>query len=226
MIDLHSASYKSHKMDVLKASGVYFVTSTELSDVPTLDLLDIFLKAGGKLFQLREKTFSKKKLFETGLLARKLADKYDAVFIVNDDIDVALTVGADGVHLGQDDMPVAMARKLLGENFILGVSTHNIEEAVMAQKQGADYINIGPVFPTQTKPHVSALDAKGIETILPHVHIPFTFMGGIKEDNMAVLLKYKPSALAMVTEITKSVDVDNKVKRLLSIVIDISPFLS
>ena len=147
--------------------------------------------------------------------SRIIADRYDAVFIVNDDVELALAVGADGVHLGQEDLSVVAARKLLGKNAIIGVSTHNIEEAVAAQEHGADYINIGPVFPTQTKEHLSALGVSGIGNILAHVHIPFTFMGGIKEENMEQLLRYRPAALAMVTEITKAVEIEDKVLRLL-----------
>ena len=204
-----------HKMEIFKKAGIYLVTSTELSTLPTLELIEIFLKSGGRLFQLREKTFSKKQLIETGQRAKELADTYDAVFIVNDHVDVALAVGADGVHLGQEDLSVHKARQLLGPNRIVGVSTHNIEEALLAQEQGVDYINVGPVFPTQTKEHLSAMGLAGVENILSSVHIPFTFMGGIKEDNIKLLLRYKPAALAMVAEITKAVDIEDKVERLL-----------
>jgi len=204
-----------HKMEIFKKASIYLVTSTELSAVPTLELIEIFLKSGGRLFQLREKTFSKEQLIEIGLRAKELADTYDAVFIVNDHVDVALAVGADGVHLGQEDMSVHEARQLLGPNRIIGVSTHNVEEAVLAQEQGVDYINIGPIFPTQTKEHLLALGTTGVENILSSVKIPFTFMGGIKEDNIKSLLRYKPAALAMVTEITKAVDIEAKVQRLL-----------
>jgi thiamine-phosphate pyrophosphorylase len=216
MIDMRDNLYKQRKMQIFNSAGLYLVTSTELSNAPTLEVLGMFLKAGGKLFQLREKTFSKEQLYETALEARKLADKYGAVFIMNDQVEMALAVGADGVHLGQDDMSVDEARKILGDGAIIGVSTHDIEEAVKAQKDGADYINIGPVFPTQTKPHASVLGTDGLKYILPHVKVPFTFMGGIKEDNMNSLLKYKPAAVAMVTEITKATDIAKKTTSLLS----------
>jgi thiamine-phosphate pyrophosphorylase len=214
MIDMRDNSYKQRKMQIFSSAGLYLVTSTELSNLPTLEVLERFLRAGGKLFQLREKTFSEEMLYETGLETRKLADKYGAVFIMNDQVDIALAVGADGVHLGQEDMNVDEARKILGDGAIIGVSTHNIEEAVKAQADGADYINIGPVFSTQTKPHASVLGTDGLEYILPHVKIPFTFMGGIKEDNMSSLLKYKPAAVAMVTEVTKAKDIETKVRNI------------
>ncbi|MEI6079922.1 MAG: thiamine phosphate synthase [bacterium] len=208
---------KQDSLRTLSKAGLYLVTSSEFSTLPVMEVLERFLKAGGKLFQLREKAFAREQLLETAKMARKLADQYGAVFILNDDVDVALAVNADGVHLGQDDMPIKDARKLLGNDLIIGVSTHNIHEAIAAQEDGADYINIGPVFPTQTKAHAKALGAEGIELILPYVKVPFTFMGGIKEENIPALLKYDPAAVAMVTEITRASDIESKVKKLLSI---------
>ena len=208
---------KQHNLSTLSKAGLYLVTSSEFSTLPVIEVLERFLKAGGRLFQLREKAFAREQLLEAASMARKLADKYDAVFILNDDVNVALAVKADGVHLGQDDMTVKEAREILGSNFIIGVSTHNIEEAVAAQDDGADYINIGPVFPTQTKAHTKAIGPEGIELILPYVKVPFTFMGGIKEENLQSLLKYDPAAVAMVTEITRASDIESKVKKLLSI---------
>jgi len=201
---------------MFRNARLYLVTSTELSDAPTLQILNEALRAGCKLFQLREKTLIKSEYAELALLVRSMANKYDALFIVNDYVDVAKEVNADGVHLGQDDISVVEARKILGDDFIIGVSTHNIEEAVKAQKDGADYINIGPVFPTNTKPFAKSLGLEGVKEILPYVHIPFTFMGGIKLDNVESLKPFKPAAVAVITELTRS-------KRLS---VDISTFLS
>lgn len=204
------------RINLLKNAGLYFVTSGELSSTPTIDVLKKYLKAGGRMFQLREKTMSSSDLLTLASACKKLAEEYDALFIVNDDVKIARAVKADGVHLGQEDMSVQEARKILGTDCIIGVSTHNIEEAILAQEQGADYINIGPVYPTQTKEHMAALGLTGIEKILPYVKVPFTFMGGLKEKNILPLLKYKPCAVAMVTEISKAADVEEKVKNLLS----------
>ncbi len=207
---------KAKKMQKFCSAKLYLVTSTELSDSPTLQILNEALRAGCKLFQLREKTLIKSKYAELASLVRSMANKYDALFIVNDHVDVAKEVGADGVHLGQGDMSVQEARKILGNGFIIGVSTHNVEEAIKAQKDGADYINIGPVFPTDTKPFATSLGLEGIKEILPHVNIPFTFMGGIKLANVESLRPFKPAAVAVITELTRS-------KRLS---VDISTFLS
>ena len=207
---------KRTRIEKFKNAKLYLVTSQELSNAPTLQILREALQAGCKLFQLREKTLAKHKYKELALLVRSMANKYDALFIVNDHVDVAKEVGADGVHLGQDDMSVKEARKILGSEFIIGVSTHNIEEAIKAQKDGADYINIGPVFPTNTKPFAKSLGLDGIKEILPHVNIPFTFMGGIKLDNVQSLKPFKPAAVAVITELTRSMRLS----------VDISTFLS
>lgn len=207
---------KTKKMQKFRSAKLYLVTSTELSNAPTLQILNEALRAGLKLFQLREKTLIKSEYKELALLVRSMANKYDALFIVNDHVDVAKEVCADGVHLGQDDMSVKEARKLLGDEFIIGVSTHNVEEAVKAQNEGADYINIGPVFATNTKPFASSLGIQGIKEILPHVKIPFTFMGGIKLENVEELKPFKPAAVAVITELTRSSRLS----------VDISTFLS
>jgi len=195
---------KEKKIEAFKSAGLYLVTSQELSIYPTLHIIEESLKAGCRLFQLREKTLTKAQYKELALQARTLADRYNAIFIVNDHVDVALEAGADGVHLGQDDMGVKDARKILGDGFIIGVSTHNIQEVTKAQDEGADYINIGPVFPTKTKPDAQSLGLDGLKEILPYIMIPFTFMGGIKLDNLEKLKPFKPSAVAMITELTMS----------------------
>jgi len=207
---------KKTRMQKFCSAKLYLVTSQELSDAPTLQILNESLWAGCRLFQLREKTLIKSKYKELALLVRSMANKYEALFIVNDHVDVAKEVGADGVHLGQDDMSVTEARKILGDGFIIGVSTHNIEEAVKAEQDGADYINIGPVFPTNTKPFATSLGLEGIKQILPHVNIPFTFMGGIKLENVQSLRPFKPAAVAVITELTRSTRLS----------VDISSFLS
>lgn len=202
-------------MELFKRSGLYLVTSYELSDYPSLFIIEECLKAGCKLFQLREKSLSKEAYFKQAVEAKKLSQKYSALFIVNDHVDIAKAVGADGVHLGQEDIKVAEARKILGEDFIIGVSTHNVKEVLEAENNGADYINIGPIFNTNTKPHAEVLGIEGVKKILPYVKVPYTFMGGIKIEHVKKLKELKPSAIAVITYITK-----NKFP------VDISAFLS
>jgi thiamine-phosphate pyrophosphorylase len=205
---------KEHKLEILKNAGIYLVTSSEFSNRPTLQIIGQALASGCRLFQLREKNISKKELFELASEAKKLAQKFPSVFIINDHIDIAMAVGADGIHLGQDDLPVGQARKICGDKLIIGVSTHNKEEILKAQDEGADYINIGPVFSTNTKPHAVSLGFDGLAKLLPFVKIPFTLMGGIKEDNIKGLVGLKPAAVAMVTEITMAADIKIKINNL------------
>lgn len=208
---------KEQKLKILSKAGLYLVSSLELSNYPSLYVIEEFLKAGGRLFQLREKTLSKRELYDLALSARKLADIYGAVFIVNDHVDLALASLADGIHLGQEDLPLKEARRLLGPESIIGISTHNIVEAKEAKEGGADYINIGPVFATQTKVHAQTIRPEEISLIFDLLGgMPFTLMGGIKESNILEVLKYKPSALAMITEITRAKNINAKVKDLLS----------
>ncbi len=207
---------KNTRLGIFERAGLYLVTSQELSNRPTLELIEAALSSGCRLFQLREKKLTKEMYGELACQVRILADRYNALFIVNDHVDIALAVGADGVHLGQDDMSIAEARGLLGQEFIIGVSTHNIEEAVTAQAQGADYINIGPVFPTNSKQNVVPLGLEGVKKILPYVKVPFTFMGGINKENVQSLKAFKPAAVAVITGLTRSP----------SLSVDISAFLS
>ena len=139
------------------------------------------------------------------------------LLIIDDRVDIALACHADGVHLGQEDMPVAIARKLAPE-LLIGTSTHNDAEIIAAQRDGTSYLNIGPVYPTQTKS--VACGALGLEKFIELaklVNIPFSVMGGIKAHNLPKLFRYGISAAAMVTEITRAPDIAGKVRELLAL---------
>ncbi|MBN1114124.1 MAG: thiamine phosphate synthase [Oligoflexia bacterium] len=204
-------------MEIIKNSGIYLVSSQDLSVLPTIDIVTGALEAGCRLVQLREKKMSKKELFELGLSVKKLTDIYGAVLIINDHIDIALALNADGVHLGLDDIPVNIARKVLGEEYIIGASTHNADELKAAVMAGADYVNIGPVFPTGTKPDHKAMGLSGIEEMLPFASVPYTFMGGIRLNNIQSLKQYQPAAAAMITEITRANNIKERVTQLLKV---------
>ncbi len=127
--------------------------------------------------------------------------------IIDDRVDVALASGADGVHVGQEDFPVEVVRSL-GPDLIIGCSTHSVDEAVSAQAAGASYVNIGPIFSTQTKSNVmSALGPAIIDEVTPHLTIPFTVMGGIKASNIDLVLERGASRVAVVTAVTAAEDV-------------------
>ena len=132
--------------------------------------------------------------------------------LMNDHVDIALAVGADGVHLGQDDMPLEAARRIAPE-LILGRSTHSVEQALEAQAQDADYVNLGPVFPTRTKnTPVQPLGLEIIRNAAPKLSIPFSVMGGVKEHNIPQLYNAGARIFAMVTELTQADDVAVKAR--------------
>jgi thiamine-phosphate pyrophosphorylase len=165
------------------------------------------LDAGVRLVQFRKKGAAPKVLQEQARAFCAQVHAVDGVLIINDDVNLALAAGADGVHLGQGDMPVAEARQL-GPELILGVSTHSVEEAVAAQESGADYVNIGPIFATQTKElPMGPLGLGGLEEIAPHVKIPFSCMGGIKAENIGEVVARGCRHPAVVTAVTQAEDV-------------------
>jgi len=145
---------------------------------------------------------------------REMTTKAGMLLIVNDYVDIALAVDADGVHLGQDDMPPEVIRDI-APDLIIGVSTHSIDQALTAQAAGADYINIGPIYPTGTKEvAVKVMGPGAVTDIGSKVDVPFTVMGGIKESNMDALLERGARRLAVVTAVTEAVDIAEATRRM------------
>jgi thiamine-phosphate pyrophosphorylase len=204
--------------EIFKSADIYLVISSEF----TLgrSVVDVFAEAaaaGTGIIQLREKHKSKKFLYDTAVACRQIAEKYNTLLIIDDEIDIALAAGADGVHLGQEDLPVAEARRIAPQLFY-GVSTHNTAEAVAAEKEGANYINIGPIYRTGTKElAMPPLGVGAIKEISALVNLPFSVMGGIKEDKFGELITGGAKVLAMVTEITTAPDISAKVQSLKSV---------
>ena len=194
---------------------IYPVTCESLSQGRSnLEVLHGVIQGGAKIIQLREKQYHKKDLYHLAVKFREVTAKAGLLLIINDHLDIALAVEADGVHLGQEDLPLDVARKL-APDLLIGASTHSLEEAVQAQKDGADYINIGPIFPTKTKEGVERfLGPDAIATISPSLEVPFTVMGGIKDDNIDQVLAKGARKVAVVTAITKAPDIADRVKYL------------
>lgn len=211
----------NHKERVakLKKIDIYPVTCQELSEGRTnLEVLAAILKGGAKIIQLREKNWSKKDLYDLAIEFRKLTGSFDALLIINDHVDVALASGADGVHLGQEDLPVGAARKLAPE-LIIGASSHSLKEALKAQKDGADYVNIGPIFPTNTKTDANRfLGPEAIIEIGPQLTVPYTTMGGITQDNIHRVLRAGARRVAMITGITQAANITERVRQLRDII--------
>lgn len=206
---------RAERLAAFEQADLYPVISSEFTrGRPVMEILAAVLAGGATLVQLREKNWSKGALYEWALAARPLANRYRALLFINDHLDVALAARADGVHLGQEDLPVAAARRLTMD-LLIGNSTHNLEEARQAERDGADEINIGPIYATGTKQLAMApLGVGMIETISREVSLPFTVMGGIKARHLPELRAAGAKRIAMVTEITEATNVEAKVKEL------------
>jgi thiamine-phosphate pyrophosphorylase len=165
------------------------------------------LAAGVRFFQYRNKNGLRKAVFETSLLLAKIARDAHALFIVNDHTDIAVAVDADGVHLGQDDLPIASARKLLGENKLIGISTHSLAQAQEAERSGADYIGFGPVFPTLTKDAGSAKEIAGLRTVVSSVAIPVIAIGGVDHQNVRDVIEAGAQGAAVISAVLRAEDI-------------------
>ena len=194
---------------------IYPVTCERLSAGRSdLEVLERVIQGGARIVQLREKDYSKRELYLLGRRFREITASNRVLLIINDHLDIALAVGADGAHLGQDDLPVEAARRI-APDLIIGASAHGLDEALAAQADGADYINIGPIFETRTKEGVANyLGPDAIASIAPRINIPFTVMGGITESNIDQVLSRGARRVAMVTAVTQAPDIARKVRSL------------
>jgi thiamine-phosphate pyrophosphorylase len=203
------------RIQLFQQVDVYPVTCEQLSKGRSnLEVLEAAIQGGTRIVQLREKEYRKKDLYHLALKFRKMTARPGVLLIINDHVDIALGVEADGVHLGQDDLPVQVVRKL-APDLLIGASTHSLEQALQAEKDGADYINIGPIFSTKTKEGVERfLGPEVIARISPQVDVPFTVMGGINEANIDQVLAQGARRVAMVTAITQAANIAERVKSL------------
>lgn len=192
----------------LKDADLYVViTESFCAGRSSLETLDACLAAGVKLVQLREKDLCDRDLYHLARAWRARTEDAGALFILDDRLDMAQAVDADGAHLGQGDLPLDVARRI-GPGLILGASSHSLSEAAAAQDAGADYVNIGPIFATQTKAVATgAVGPELISEIRPHLRVPFTCMGGIKPDNVNLVLERGASIVAVVTAVTAAPDI-------------------
>ncbi len=206
------------RMRVFQDAGLYLVVSPgRLSCERTAsEIVIAALKGGCRLIQLREKRLPIPDLVRLAREIRGLTMERGALLIIDDRIDVALAVEADGVHLGQDDFPVSDARRL-APDLIIGASSHSEAEALEAQRQGASYVNIGPLFHTTTKGWAGEfLGLDGLRRIAPKLSIPFTVMGGIKQSHIASLAEAGARTLAVVTAVTSAPDPEQATREFIS----------
>jgi len=194
---------KKLKLKRLEDKKLYLVTDrSKFSSVDEfLDAIGASLKGGVQIVQLREKTATAKEFIELGRKVKELCALYDALFIINDRVDVAHIIGADGVHLGQEDIDINSARHILGKDAIIGISTHAPEQAEKAVISGADYIGVGPVFETPTKPGRKSVGLEYVEWVSKNVNIPWFAIGGINTENVSEVINSGASRIAVVRAI-------------------------
>ena len=172
----------------LKACKIYLVTDEKAClEKDFYACIEEAIKGGAGIVQLREKNISTKDLYEKALKVKEICKNYGALFIINDRLDIAQAVGADGVHLGQSDMPIEKARKILKDKFLIGATARNIEEAKRAELLGADYIGSGAIFGTSTKDNAKKLEMEELKKIVASVKIPVFAIGGININNVGIL---------------------------------------
>lgn len=183
---------------------LYFVTEESVPVEQLLYIVEEAVKGGVTIVQLREKNSTGKTFYEKAFRLKELLQKYNVPLIINDRVDVALAVNADGVHVGQDDLPLTIVRKIVPSSMIVGVSVSTVEEAKEAQQNGADYIGIGSVFPTNTKQDAKLLPEGMLEEIVKKVKIPTVAIGGIKIDNLSKIVGTGVDGIAVVSGIMRA----------------------
>ncbi|NMC09481.1 MAG: thiamine phosphate synthase [Methanothrix sp.] len=192
--------------------GYYFITDSRLSRAGNVNDVQQAVACGVGVVQYRNKNAETREMFEEAVVLREICR--DVLFLINDRIDIALATGADGVHLGQSDMPIRAARKILGPEKIIGLTVHNLAEALEAQRLGADYLGVSPIFQTSTK--ADAGKPAGIaliEEIHSRVSIPLVAIGGINHSNAADVISAGADSLCAISCVVAREDVSREIKK-------------
>lgn len=197
---------------------LYFITdSTGLEREDFLRITEAALSGGATMVQIREKNKTTREYIELAADVHKLTQKYNVPLIIDDRIDVALAIGAEGVHLGQTDTPIDIARSILGNGVIIGATTKTVEQAKEAQTKGADYLGVGAIYPTTTKVQTVLTPVSTLKDICKAVDIPVNAIGGLNKDNVYVLENTGISGLCVVSAIMKAQDPKTETQTLLKL---------
>ena len=197
--------------------SLYLVTDNSDDVEKFLNTIEEGIKGGVTVVQIREKTAETLDFYELALKVKEITTRYNVPLIINDRVDVALAIDADGVHVGQSDLPCDITRKLIGKDKILGVSAATIEEAKKAEKDGADYIGTGAVFPTATKDDAPSITKEDLKEIVESINIPVVAIGGINLDNASTLIDTGIAGLSVVSAIMSSENPKKSSEELLNI---------
>jgi thiamine-phosphate pyrophosphorylase len=192
----------------LSAARLYVLVTASVAGRPAEEVARLVIEGGADIIQLREKELSDREYLELARRVSKLAHDAQKLFIVNDRVSIARLVRADGVHLGQDDLPAVAARKIVGRDMLIGVSTHNIAQARQAVADGADYIGVGPIFPTPTRGYETGVGPKYIQEVIAEgIAIPFFAIGAITLENLDQVVSAGASRVAVSSAIIGAKDV-------------------
>lgn len=193
---------------------LYLVTDPKLSGGDLPGKVEAAIQGGVTLVQLREKTADSRQFLETALRVREVTDRYGIPLIINDRIDIALACNAAGVHLGQQDIPCKMAREILGPDKLIGVTAKTVEQAIQAERDGADYLGCGALFPSGAKPEAQPMTLSTLSEILASVHIAVTAIGGINAENVHLPVEAGANGVAVVSAILGQPDVSAAARKL------------
>lgn len=196
---------------------VYLVTGRyDFSDTEFLKRIETACRSGVTLVQLREKEVSTRRFYELAVKVKAVTDAYQIPLIINDRVDICLAVDAAGVHIGDDELPVALVRKLVGSAKIVGVSAKTVARGVEAENEGADYLGVGAIFPTTTKDS-PLTSLQTLSEIAAAVTIPVVAIGGIKEENIEQLMGTGVAGVSLVSEIMLAEQITEKVQGLMHV---------
>ena len=203
------------KRQVFKNFKLYAVTDIQEDGPETLRKVEAAYRGGADIVQMRSKALTDSALYRLGIRWRKIADRFRKLFFVNDRVDLALALEADGVHLGQDDLPMEGVRKIVPRGRLLvGRSTHALDEALRAEREGVDYIGVRPVFETPTKPAYQPVGLDLVQQLSRRIRIPFVCIGGIDETNIRPVREAGGTRVAVVRAIFSAHDVTQATRKL------------
>ena len=196
--------------------SLYLCTDRRLMTSPTIEAsVESALRGGTTVIQLREKDCSSRKFYELGLRVKKITERYNAPLIINDRVDIALAVGAAGVHVGQGDLPCKVVREIVGPDMIVGVSAATLDEAVQAEEDGADYLGVGAMYATATKTDTRPVSMEELLKIRAAVKIPIVVIGGINKQTLGNFKGTGVNGLAVVSAIVAQPDPEAAARELL-----------
>jgi thiamine-phosphate pyrophosphorylase len=204
---------------VKRLTGLYIIVDVaSLKGRSPLNAAEEAIKGGAKIIQLRDKEGSRRSFFQIALELQKLCRQHGVLFIVNDSLEIALAVDADGLNIGREDLPVTEARRFLPINKLVGASASSVAEARLAQAAGADYLGVGSIYPTGTKADIAVVGLKLIREIKRNVKLPVVAIGGIDKNNISAVMKAGADAAAVISAVMGAADVEKATRQLLKII--------